>query len=117
MSIIFNTIDKIKYANTKAECRIHQFDVFDVVKLCYNEKLNKHQILYKTEYCENHKLYAGFAIYHPSEDYVLSHGTFGDYFVQFKDSLATIIKAKDFKKMHKNDFIELHTKLVEKQYE
>lgn len=117
MSIIFNTTDKIKYANTKAECRIHQFDAFDIAKLCYDDKLNEFQVLHKVKYRENRKLYVGFAIYHPSEDCVLSHGTFGDYFVQFKDSLATIIKAKDFKKMHKNDFIELHTKLVEKQYE
>ena len=47
MSIIFNTTDKIKYANTKAECRLHQFDEFDVVKLCYDERLNKHQMLCK----------------------------------------------------------------------
>ena len=117
MSIIFNTTDKTKYANTKAECRIHQFDVFDIVKLCYDDKLNEFQVLHKVKYRENRKLYVGFVIYYPSEDYVLSHGTFGDYFIQFKDALAIIIKAEDFKKMHKNDFIELHTKLVEKRYE
>lgn len=48
---------------------------------------------------------------------MIAHGTFGEYFVQFKDSLATIIKAEDFKKMHKNDFIELHNKIKERLHE
>ena len=42
---------------------------------------------------------------------------FGEYSVQFKDSLATIIKAEDFKKMHKNDFIELHNKIKDSLHE
>ena len=37
---------------------------------------------------------------------MMAHGTFGEY-----------IKAEDFKKMHKNDFIELHNKIKERPHE
>ena len=118
MSIIFNTTDKIKYANTKAECRIHQFDVFDVAKLCYDERLNKHQMLCKATTFESTcgKLAVGFAIIYANEHYHAC-GTFGDYFIQFKDGLAAIVIADDFKEMHKNDFIELHNKIKERLHE
>ena len=117
MSIIFSTTDKIKYANTKAACGIHKFDEFDIAKLCYDDKLNEFQVLHKVEYRENRKLYAGFAIHHLSKDCLLFYGTFGDYFIQFKDGLAAIVTADDFKEMNKNDFIELHNKIKERLHE
>ena len=58
----------------------------------------------------------GFAIIYTNEHYHAC-GTFGDYFIQFKDGLAAIVIADDFKEMRKNDFIELHNKIKERIHE